>query len=191
MKKVLYCDVETTGLNPLIHGIWSLAFLIEINGEVVEKGSYKMQPMKDDKIDKKALEIGGVTEDQLWGFEVNAKIFNEFKLVLESHVSKFNKNDKFYVSGYNLGFDLDFIGEWFRKNGEKYGFGVYTNWKKIDPLPILHWLDYTGIFRLPNYKLSTVCAKFGIELDAHNAWSDINATRDLVKRIETKIKEAK
>lgn len=189
--KILFADLETTGLDPRVNGIWQLAFLIEVDGEVVDKGSYKMQPMKDEKIDKKALEVGGITEDQLWDFPPNAQAFHEFKLVLESHVNKFNRNDKLYVSGYNINFDLDFLGSWFKKNGEKYGLGSYVNWKRIDPLNILHWLDYTGVFHLENYKLATVCEKFGIPLKAHDAWSDINATRELVKRIETKIKEAK
>lgn len=40
MKKILWLDTETTGLNPKIHGLREFAFIIEIDGIEVEKGPY-------------------------------------------------------------------------------------------------------------------------------------------------------
>jgi len=44
---------------------------------------------------------------------------------------------------------------------------------------MLWQMDCDGEIELENYKLETVCAHFGITLYAHNAISDIKATREL------------
>lgn len=189
MKKIIYFDTETTGIDPFRNGIWQLAYLIEIDGEIKSEGNIKMKPFESDEIEPSALKVGGITEKDFECFEPQEIAFKKFVAVLESYVDKYNRNDKFYPSGYNVIFDLNFVGEWFKKNGEKYGFGSFCNWRMIDPLPVFRWLDFAGLYHLPDYKLQTVCDAFKIELDAHDAISDIKATRELVKRIEKKIKE--
>lgn len=46
MKKVLWLDLETTGIDPDRHGIIQFAALVEINGELVDALEIKMQPHK-------------------------------------------------------------------------------------------------------------------------------------------------
>jgi len=43
--------------------------------------------------------------------------------------------------------------------------------------------DFQGQLSLPNYKLQTVCEHFGVQIDAHDALSDIKATRELLQMI--------
>jgi len=187
MKKVLFIDVETTGLDPRVHGIWQLAGLIEIDGEVADEFNYKMNVLEGDEVEDEALEVGGITVDDLAKFDPPDMVFEHFKGILEKAVDKFDKDDKMFVAGYNVHFDVDFLANWYRALSEdKYGLGSFINWKKIDPLPVLHWLDYTAKLYLPNYKLQTVCERFGVPLEAHDAKSDIRATRELIIRIENK-----
>lgn len=185
--KILYFDLETTGVNAYKNGIWQFAFIIEINGITVEMHDFKIKPFATDEIDDEALKIGGITKEDLKHFSDNKEIFDKFKNILDKHIDKYNKNDKLYIGGYNVGFDIDFLGQWFKKNGDKYGFGVYTNWRKIDPLPILHWLDFLGTIKLENYKLETVCKYSKVKIDAHDAMSDITATIELIGRIKNKM----
>jgi DNA polymerase III epsilon subunit-like protein len=44
-------------------------------------------------------------------------------------------------------------------------------------------MDYAGKIDLPDYKLSTVCAHYGIDIKAHEALSDIQATRELTLKL--------
>ena len=44
VKKALYFDVETTGLNPYKNDIIQFACLVEINGEVKEEFETKVAP---------------------------------------------------------------------------------------------------------------------------------------------------
>ena len=69
--------------------------------------------------------------------------------------------------------------EFFAKNGDVY-YGSWFNWKRIDPLGVLYFMDGMGKISLPNYKLETVCDHFGIKIDAHDAISDIRATKQLI-----------
>jgi len=101
--------------------------------------------------------------------------------MIEEHVDKYDKMDKFYPAGYNVRFDLDFLQSFFHKRGNRYGTGSYQNWRAIDVMQYVHFMDYSGKLSLNDYKLKTVCEHFGIEIIAHDAMSDIRATRNLLK----------
>lgn len=187
-QKLFIFDVETTGRNSYKNDITQLSGMIEVDGKVVEKFNFRCQPLNWDNIEPEALEVTGVGIDQLKTFDPPKKVYNELIKLLGRHCDKFNRDDKFYFIGYNVSFDVDFLSSFFRKQGDKY-FGSWFNWKKIDPLPILHWMEYRGMISLENYKLSTVCEHYGIKIDAHDAMSDILATRELLERIEQLFEE--
>ena len=44
MKKVLWLDVETTGLDCRKHGLREVGFIIEIDGVEVDKGVFRINP---------------------------------------------------------------------------------------------------------------------------------------------------
>ncbi|NMW17987.1 MAG: 3'-5' exonuclease [Chlorobiaceae bacterium] len=182
-KKVLYFDTETTGLEAGTHGIIQLAALMEIGGDVVESFNMKFQPHEGALINPDALKVSGTDPEELKSRTSSTDAYREFLKFLDRHISKFDKTDKAYPAGYNVAFDLQFLDAWFRHHGSQYGSGSYQNWKKLDPLPLLHLWDYQGTIALPDYKLQTVCKAFFIELEAHDALSDILATRALLKAL--------
>lgn len=51
MKKTPWVDCETTGLDPVKHGIVQIAMLMDINGYVEDRLVVKCQPFDDDKFD--------------------------------------------------------------------------------------------------------------------------------------------
>jgi len=178
-KKVLWIDTETTGIDPAKHGIIQIAALMEIAGEVVEEFEAKFQPHAGAEINADALAVSGTTPEALWARGTSLDAYFEFSRWIGKHIDKFDKLDKAYPAGYNVRFDLDFVERWFRHSGNKYGTGSYQNWRYLDPLPILYQLDYAGRIALPDYKLGTVAAHYGIELQAHDALSDVRAARAL------------
>lgn len=182
-KKVLYFDVETTGTDSHKHDIVQLSGAVEVDGEIKEDFNFRIQPFDFDTIDPKAMEVTGLTIEDLRGYEKPLNVFPQFTHILEKYVDKYDRNDKFYPAGYNVRFDLDFVQQWFYKCGNKYGFGAWQNWKAMDPLPVLQFMDTQGMISLPNYKLSTVCDHFGIAINAHDALSDINATKAVIRRV--------
>jgi len=101
---------------------------------------------------------------------------------LEKYVDKYDKKDKFYSAGYNVRFDLDFLQSFFMKRGNKFGTGSYQNWRAIDVMQIVHYMDYRNKINLENYKLATICNHFGIDIKAHDSMQDIRATRLLLNK---------
>ncbi len=187
MAKVLYFDVETTGLDPKKHAIIQLAGIIEVGGVVVDEFNIYMQPHEGAEIDKKALEVNGVTREQMATYQVQEEAFKEFGKVLSRHSNQYDKNDKYYPAGYNVQFDLDFLSEWFKRNNDKY-LGSRINWRHMDPRPYYNALNFLGLLAIKNVKLATVCKHYDIEINAHDAMSDIRATRELILRMLDEIK---
>ncbi len=187
-KKILWFDTETTGLDENIHGIIQLGYVIEINKEVVEEKNFLIKPPKGTKVDKEALAINKMSLEKIRTFPEGREVYNQIQESWGKHCDKFTKEDKFYPAGYNVDFDLRFMVEFFKQNDDKY-FGSWCNWKRIDPLPLLYLLEYKGVLKLENYKLTTVCDYFNIPLTAHDALSDIKATRELFKVLIAYIKE--
>lgn len=186
MKKVLYFDVETTGLDPVKQDIIQLAGIIEVEGEIVDYFNLALQPFNYDTIDLGALTVNNTSIEMLKGYPDPKVSYLSFITILEKYCDKFDKEDKYYPAGYNVSFDLNFLAEFFKKNNDKY-LGSWLNWKALDPLPLFRFLDWSDDISLPNYKLETVCNYLGFEIeDAHDALSDIKATRKVIKWVENK-----
>ena len=65
MTKIMYYDLETTGLQPLVNGIHQIAGIIEINGKVVEEFNINMRPAEFHIIEPKALETSNLTVEDI------------------------------------------------------------------------------------------------------------------------------
>ena len=66
--KILYFDTETTGTDPLRNDIIDLAVIIEVDGKVEHEESIKMQPLDYSTVELKALEVNGMTIEQIKTF---------------------------------------------------------------------------------------------------------------------------
>lgn len=185
--KIIYFDVETTGKDAKINDIIQLAGMVEIDGEIQTTFNYKMQPFSYENISQEALEVNHTALEQLKTYEMPSKIYKEFVELLGRHVNKFDKADKFYPAGFNVNFDIGFLREFFIKNNDQY-FGSWFNYRFIDPLPVFYMLEVKDMVKLDSYKLSTVCDYLHIAIDAHDALSDIMATREVIKFVLEKIK---
>lgn len=188
MRKVLWFDVETTGTDPKIHDIIQLAFIIEIDGKVKAKHDFNVQPFDYNNIEQEALDINKITIKEIKTFQKPLDLYIELKKIFSEYIDRYDKGDKFYPAGYNVGFDLEFLAQFFIKNEDSF-FGSWVNWRRLDPLSLLYILDFKGIISLENYKLETACNYFGIKIKAHNAMADIIATKELFQKLLKLIKE--
>ena len=179
MNKVLYFDVETTGLDPVKQDIIQIAGLIEIDNVVVEEFEFKVAPVNPENATPEALDVHGYDLVTIMQFPPHSHVYNSLIELFSKYIDKYNKADKFTPAGYNVRFDMDFLKNFFLKHNDKY-FGSWFNYKMVDPLPVLHYAEWAQKISLENYKLVTVCERFGIELQAHDALSDIRATREVL-----------
>ena len=187
MKKVLWLDVETTGLDCRKHGLREVGFIIEIDGVEVDKGVFKINPFtyttKDVVIDDYALEISKVSIEDLESYDSSSYCFKELMKKLVKYVNVNDKNDCFVVAGYNVAFDIGFIKEWFKEMGLLDSYKDLFHYKSLDVFSIVFALRHIGLNSAENDKLETMCNYFGIEIEAHNALSDIEATKKLYELI--------
>lgn len=205
MKKILWLDVETTGLDAQKHGLIQLAMLMDIDGKIVDEISLDIQPFAKDMMSIGIDDIANIPTDISWaesqdtyedcrtptgitfadiiGFIHPYEAMGKIISFLDKHIAKFEKSDKAYLGGYNIRFDLEFLSSFCKKAKFAY-LGSYLNWKCLDPLYKLWQMDYEGEIALENYKLETACNDFNISISAHNAMSDIKATRELWYLVE-------
>ena len=189
MKKI-YFDCETTGLSAIKNGIIQIAGIIEINNEKVKSFNMKIKPFASDIIKQEALDISGITLEDIKGFEDPKTAYNNIVTIFDRYVDKYDRNDKFLVCGYNVRFDIDFLKEFFVKNGDDYLFSYFGQVR--DPLPVIQYLSSMGKINTINNKLSTMCEYFGIDIkNAHDAMVDIRATKSLAEKIDSLLKEIK
>jgi DNA polymerase III alpha subunit (gram-positive type) len=177
VSKVLWFDVETTGLDKSKCAIRQIAALAEINGKVEDTINLEIQPFEAAKIEEGAKALfGGALDENRTPYHLAYQQFTKFLLFF---VGKFDPADKFVLAGYNItSFDEPFLREFFLVNKDKY-FGSYFAWPKIDVQTFVAMYHAEMSFRPDNFKLETVCRQFGIPIDAHDALSDIQATRQL------------
>lgn len=182
--KIAYIDLETTGLFAYRNGIHQIAMILEVDGEIVAEENFKCAPFRDDVVDMKALEVCGVSLEQIQSYPEPRSVFKQITSLLCKYVSKYDKTDKFHFVGYNAKFDEEFLRSFWRKNGDQY-FGSFFWTPIIDVMTILghHLRSQRNV--LPNFKLGTVCEALGIEADGdlHDAMVDIKLTRQLYNLI--------
>ncbi len=188
--KLAYIDVETTGIPHPESGLIQLAGIIEVDDEVVDRFDFKIQPFPTDIISDEALEVNGVSREDLKNFDSPVQAFKKFIEVLENHVDRYDKEDKFHFVGYNASFDANHLRAWFKKNDDNY----FGSWFWNPPLDAMTFAA-VGLMRrrreLPDFKLTTVAQSLGIEVeeaDAHDAVYDVNITRQIFRMLIAKVR---
>ena len=176
--KILWVDTETTGLRPWVHDIHQLAVLVEIDGAIVEEILFKMQPIDMTTVEARALAVSNTEYDDLMTFENPLTAFQQFTALMDKYVKRTDKNDKFVFAGHNAPFDYEFVRHLFKKLGQT-GFNQYLEYKTLDTYALAYMINYKIPLGTDNLKLETLCNRFDIPIEAHQALNDIQATRAL------------
>jgi DNA polymerase-3 subunit epsilon len=185
--KQLFVDVETGGTDAKTHALLQIAGEVRIDGVQRDTFDLKLKPFHFDVVEVSALEKNGLTHEQIQGFEEPHTVYKRLVRLLDCHVDRFDKADKFFFVGFNGTFDDDFLRAFFVKNAETekaraYGnyYGSYFFWPSIDVavLAAEHLKDRRH--HMKNFQLPTVAKELGIEVDesrTHDAAYDIELTR--------------
>ncbi len=184
--KLFFYDLETTGTMVNRHSIHQLSGMVVIDGEIKEKFNLHVQPNPAAQIDPEALNVGGVTEEQIKAYPPMGQIYNQVTGILGKYVDKFNRKDKFYLVGYNnASFDNQFFRAWFIQNGDKYfGSWFWANCLDVYVLATPHLASMRPDMK--DFKQGTVAKALGIPVDdekLHDALYDIEICKAIYDKV--------
>lgn len=186
MNKIFWFDTETGGTDALKNGLIELSYLIEIDKEIVDKGSLKMNPLliPNKTIEDQALEVNGLDRNEISLYPKPLDFYSSLTNMLSKYVNRYDKLDKFIPAGYNVHFDEFFLKQFFLDMGDNY-YGSWFSYKFLDVFPLVFHYVYQGKFpELNSYTLSNVAYVLGIESDNfHNAMEDILITRQVYLKL--------
>jgi DNA polymerase-3 subunit epsilon len=186
MSKILFFDLETTGVDYRRNGIHQISGCVDVDGLIKEHFDFKVRPNPHAIIEEEALKIAGVTREQIEAYPDMRSVYNQFIQILSRYVDKYNKKDKFHLCGYNnRGFDDQFLRAWFKQNLDEY-FGSWFWADSIDVLVLASNKLRKERPNLQNFQLRTVAAYMGSVVDEarlHDAQYDIGLTRDIFYKI--------
>jgi len=184
--KLVFADVETTGLDPKTDHITEIAIITD------KTYSWYINPDSFPRdYEEKVVPITGLTREFLSRNGVREEeAYNDVIRVLSDYIDKYNPSDKAFLVGYNPLFDESFLRElWLRNNDNYYGSFFYSYSLDVGDGVIKDIIEGKTFFPTDNtgkisFRLANVCRSYGIEIArAHSARADIEATRDLYYRI--------
>lgn len=186
MIKRCFIDLETTGLSPKRNGVLEIGGMIEKNTSdphrtVCEDFHFRCRPFKDDAIEQTALEVNKITLQEIETFPAPQRVYQKLTALLDKHVDKFDKRDKFFFIAYNATFDSQFLREFFRKAGDKY-YGSYFWHPFIDVMTMTALRLMNVRHEMSSFHLDDAARRVGIVVDEekrHSAMYDIELTRKL------------
>jgi DNA polymerase III subunit epsilon len=193
--KLLFIDVETTGLSPGRNGIIQISGCIQLGDILKESFNYYLRPFPGDEIDAAALLVTGIDRRQLLApehpdhlavpgqeFIDPGTAFAALKELLSRHVDPYDKRDKFQFVGYNAhNFDMPFLRRFWEKNNDRY-FGSWFWFPCLDVMLVWAQILLPVRSQLPDFKLATVARHCGLTVDEkrlHDSLYDIELTRML------------
>ena len=129
VSKLLFFDLETTGVKFWRNGIHQIGGIVDIDGQEVERFDIRLAPNPAATIEQEALDVAGVTLEQVQSYQPMEEGYRQLVGILSKYVNKFDKRDKMYLVGYNnAGFDNNFLRALFTQCGDKYfGSWFYPN----------------------------------------------------------------
>jgi DNA polymerase III epsilon subunit-like protein len=176
----LWCDTETTGIDPRESGAFEIAFLVYRGAEKLDEKLYHLNPLNEEvRFGEEAFAVNGVSEETILSYPPLAEVMPE----IAEFLRKFAPPEKLVFAGYCAGFDYGHLGTLLFRGG--FHAGDFFNGKMIDVHALVKKSAECGLLpNTPNKKLTTMTKALQIEHDdAHSALSDIRATRRLYEAI--------
>jgi DNA polymerase III subunit epsilon len=177
IDKLLWLDIESSGLIPEKHGIIQIAGIVEIRGKVEEKFML-LNNCSNKEISDDALKINGYTRQQISSFSKQDETYRKLIEIFGKYVDKYDKLDKFIVAGQFVHFDVNFLHQFFKDNNDNYFFSWVESRSYLDTKYILTFLQDRGKMpMLENSKNITISKYFGRDITgSHDAAVDIELT---------------
>jgi DNA polymerase-3 subunit alpha len=177
----LWLDIETTGLNEKKNDIIQLACIPVINGVVQKSFNEFCQPTNWQAVEQEALDIHGITLEQLYTFQSQEDMIEKFVNYIKSFGVKFT------IAGFNVSFDKRFLSATFSKLNKTSDFfrmfsiDIHCTYRRATKVK--------SQILSKSLKLEALANLYGIEIQAHDALSDIEATIKVDKVISGLLNE--
>lgn len=186
--RYLWCDTETTGLDPASASAFQIAFVLVDNGRDYGERCFNFNPLSDRILyDEDAGKVHGYTKEQIESLPPESEIAPNIIRFLDEatrlYASDDSRREKMVFAGYNSDeFDWNHVKAVLERNGarmEDFFCGKADVFKQVKRAGETRKMPH-----LPNRKLGTVCGHFQIKMEkAHDALSDIRATREVAKSL--------
>jgi len=172
-KKLVFVDVETTGLSPIRHEIIEIASIVVEGHDFSQVRTFesKIFPEHIQNAEKEALEINGFNPKDWEGAPSQKKALGEFANIAPGGV----------IVGWNVSFDWAFLESGFERLGIIHKFDYH----QIDAMSVA----YGKLFKMGEFKnlgLRKVAPIFGIKLsetETHSAVKDVKATYEVFRKV--------
>ena len=185
IRKKLWIDLETSGLDRYRHSVLQVAGIVEIDGIIEEEFEFKVRPLPKSAISKKALKVNGFTLRQIKSWQKPRKGLQEFIDICSKYIDPNDRLDRFTMFAYNATFDYQFLRVWTERLNYPY-FGMLIWYPPVDILS--EAMLYLGDNRpnIKNMRQVTLANYLDIEFDEgllHDALVDIKLTREIFQLI--------
>lgn len=176
--KILFYDVETTGLNYWEHEMHQLAGFIVENDNIIEQFDFRLRPIKAN-IREESISYSNKSIEELLEYPDSSLAYNGFSSIL-------NKHGKLMLAGYNIAaFDNLFLKQWFINNQSDLYKYVYSNCLDVMVLATQYLLDERE--SMDSFSLKSVAKKLNISLDytkLHEGMFDAKLTYEVYNTIK-------
>jgi len=179
--KIIFADLECTGLDPDRHAIHELSFIFDVDGEEIDRITLKMRPDPTHDICPTALDKCGVTYEQIM---TNPLSQNQGMLTAHAFIMEHRGSGRIHFGEWNTdGFDSRFLRKFFGS----------TSFNGLFYVPSISVMNHAGhalrLTRgdLPDFRLGTVAKYLGIEVEEsrlHGSEYDTELTRSIYKKFE-------
>ena len=184
MLKLIFIDVETTGVDREKSGVWQIGGIIEC-GKRKEEFKFECDIFEQDVFDPKVTEVTGITIEKLSKMADPGETHDKFVEMLGRYVDKFDRSDKFIAVAYNAAFDQEMLRTWFEKNDDDF-FGSWFYHPFICTMQAAAFELKNERSELKNFRLETVAAYLGIKIDLtqmHSTLYDAKISREIYNKI--------
>lgn len=181
--KIVIVDTETGGLDAQNSAILSLGATIWENGTVADAGFHILiqEPEWEKHVDQKALDVNGLTREQIMAGASPGFVVTAFEQWLDEH----GMFGRIKMGGHNVHFDIDFMKRLYRLADRKWPFDYHV----FDTMAAAQILMLAGRIPVKHVNLDTLTKHFGIEIRAdgvagkHNALEDATAAAKLLTEL--------
>lgn len=174
MKKLIFIDTETTGLDPVKNSLWQIGIVYRNESGQVYSLNFKCKPLNMENITDEALQVCNTSREELEKLPDPKEVKNQF---IEFLLSCINGGEKLTWVGYNSRFDQGFIDVFLKHFDPQDSIWNYFYRHHVDMLEYVRLLKSMELFNPETLKLGSLYQMFGIdETTAHDAVQDSYVT---------------
>lgn len=180
-KELIFFDFETTGLSKDKDGVWQLGAVKVVNGEIVDRFNIYMNPEVpvDPKLIAKLKQVdpdGNPISDEFLQKQLSRQeAMNQF--------AEFAGKNPLLVA-QNVKFDRGFLEKIINDDQMDMAPAGY-----LDPQVLARMLFDEDPNKIPTVSLGPLAKHFGIEIQHHDALSDVEALREVLNKVLDRMAE--